>query len=458
MKGIRDLLMNILGNLSDAAAIINHTGSILYANGAFGDRFSLSEHARLPNSPLVPLLGGDARALNEGLAKRELALFQGHETCTMNVYLLDTPRGGERQYLLLPRHDMNNDLLKTPGLTARPDVKSDHDKFPIEELSPEFKGLVGEDVSFRRALLIAQKAAKSDLPVLILGESGTGKEIVAQAIHRTSRRSNKQLVDVNCAAIPDTLIESELFGYEKGAFTGARTEGRSGYFEVAHGGTLLMDEIGDASLQSQSKLLRVLEDGCFKRVGGSRNVKVDVRIISSTNKDLRKNIVEKTFREDLFYRLNTFTIQLPSLRERVRDIPLLINHFLALNTENDRRSLKFHSSAMDILQAYHWPGNVRELKGVVNYAVNMSSRSIIDPGALPSFLFPQWTYPPEETDAEEPVSADRQSVQLMDAVQQVEREIMKDALEKSVNRTAAIKRLGISRRTFYIKIKQYGLG
>ena len=168
------------------------------------------------------------------------------------------------------------------------------------EILPEFRRLIGEDMRFKRALLLAQRAARSDQPVLILGESGTGKEILARAIHGTSHRHNKQLVDVNCAAIPDTLIESELFGYERGAFTGARAEGRTGYFDEAHGGTILLDEIGDASLQIQSKLLRVIEEGTFKRVGGNRNVRVDVRLISSTNKDLGKLVEDEKFRLDLF--------------------------------------------------------------------------------------------------------------------------------------------------------------
>jgi len=195
-----------------------------------------------------------------------------------------------------------------------------------------------------------------------MGESGTGKEIVARAIHETSRRQDRKLVDVNCAAIPDNLIESELFGYDRGAFTGARKEGRHGYFDLAHEGTIFLDEIGDSSLQTQSKLLRVLETGCFKRVGGNSNIVVDVRIISATNQDLRKHIADKTFREDLYYRLNTFTIELPPLRARKSDIPLLVAHFLAA-TEGEQREMRFLPCTMEILQAYDWPGNVRELRG-----------------------------------------------------------------------------------------------
>jgi transcriptional regulator with PAS, ATPase and Fis domain len=455
MTSIRELLMTILDNLSDAAAIVNQAGVVLYANKAFKIRFRLDEDAIRPAQSLLLDIG---IALGKDvLPLRELFLSGKDELCAMNVYLLDTPRKKEHHYLLLPKQDLNRNGDKASDLPIPVNAQIREAKIQEDVLSPEFKALVGEDASFKRALFIAQKAAKADLPVLILGESGTGKEIVAQAIHRTSRRSNKPLVDVNCAAIPDSLIESELFGYERGAFTGARAEGRTGYFEVAHGGTLLMDEIGDASLQSQSKLLRVLEDGCFKKVGGNRNVKVDVRIISSTNKDLRKNIAEKTFREDLFYRLNTFSIQLPPLRDRARDIPLLVDYFLAASEYSEHRHRKFLPSCMEILCAYHWPGNVRELKGVVNYAVNMSSGPTIDPSALPSFLYTHPVLPETEDTTNPAVSLSSQSDHLSKIIESVEKDLIKDALAKSANRTEAIKRLGISRRTFYMKLRQYGL-
>jgi transcriptional regulator with PAS, ATPase and Fis domain len=334
---------------------------------------------------------------------------------------------------------------------------TDEEKLKTEKLGPEFNQLIGQNIQFRKALYIAQRAAKSDISLLIIGESGTGKEILASAIHKASRRSGKPLIDVNCAAIPDSLIESELFGYEKGAFTGARTEGRKGYFDEAHEGTILLDEIGDASLQTQSKLLRVLESGSFKRVGGSKNIKVDVRVISSTNKDLTELIREKLFREDLYFRLNAFTIYLPPLRERREDIGLLVEHFLLLNSGNEGRNLKFLRASMDILQAYDWPGNVRELKGVVDYAVNMSTGSIIDPGALPNFLFAPdalYTGGSGSSPAISDISGDRT---LAGILRQVEKDLIKDTLENSSNKTEAIKKLGISRRAFYLKIREYGL-
>ncbi len=318
-----------------------------------------------------------------------------------------------------------------------------------------FDELIGTDETFRRALVSAGRAAQSDISVLIIGESGTGKEILARAIHQASRRKDKQLVDVNCAAIPDSLIESELFGYEKGAFTGARTEGRKGYFDEAHEGTILLDEIGDSSLSVQAKLLRVLESGTFKRVGGTKNIRVDVRVISSTNQDMADLIGRKKFREDLFFRLNTFTLTLPPLRERRGDIDLLVEHFLKASGAAQKQKYRFSPEALALLHAYHWPGNVRELKGVVSYAVNMTQSPVIDAGSLPNFLFSDSI----NRDGPPPSVAENgpPSFNLTQAVRDLERRLISEALAASPNRSEAIRSLGISRRTFYLKLKEYGL-
>jgi len=429
-----DRFLQFFNYASDAVALINTKGDLLYRNEKFIQTFPDAENSgkiwqkiweRIPQKAHYPI---------------SITLPEGREIIVYKVY--NKAVGKNPNYFLLIKDQGQNE----EGMAA----DKEEDPFP-DELEPEFRALVGEDPHFRRALFIAQRAAKSDLPVLIMGESGTGKEILARAIHRTSRRCDKELVDVNCAAIPDSLIESELFGYERGAFTGARKEGRIGYFDLAHGGTIFLDEIGDASLQAQSKLLRVLEDGCFKRVGGNKNVTVDVRIISATNQDLRKLIAEKTFREDLYYRLNTFTIELPPLRERKGDIPLLVEHFLA-QCEGDQKRMRFLPSTMEILLAYDWPGNVRELKGVVNYAVNMSPSRLVTPQALPRFLFSP-TSTPHQQESKEITGGDS----LPGVLREVERALIKEALERSPNKSAAIRRLGISRRTFYQKLKEYHL-
>ncbi len=350
-----------------------------------------------------------------------------------------------------------NDNQKTDGVKPKAgNPQSVEEAFRTEKLGAAFDELIGANIAFRKALVTAQRAAKSDISVLIIGESGTGKEILARAIHQTSDRRDQPLVDVNCAAIPDSLIESELFGYEKGAFTGARTEGRKGYFDEAHEGTILLDEIGDSSLSVQAKLLRVLESGIFKRVGGTKNIKVNVRIISSTNQDLAGLIELKKFRDDLFFRLNAFTIQLPPLRERREDIGLLIDYFLKLNGGGEKHKYRFSPDVLKVLYAYHWPGNVRELKGVVSYAVNMTQSPVIDPDSLPNFLFVGKTA--QDRLAVQAVGAAQVSRNLTEAVKSLERKLIGEVLATAPNKSEAIKTLGISRRTFYLKLKEYGLG
>ena len=327
-----------------------------------------------------------------------------------------------------------------------------------QKLSPVFSEVVGEDPHLKTVLLTAQKAAKSDFPVLISGESGTGKEILARTIHRASHRCKKNFVDINCAAIPDQLIDSELFGYEKGAFTGATPGGRHGLFYEAHQGTLFFDEISDASLQTQAKLLRVLHEGYFKRIGGTKNIEVDVRIISATNKDLTQLIHERRFREDLIYRLNTISIHLPSLRERPIDIPLLTNFFLMQHAKQQNRNIEFSAGCLEVLESYHWPGNVRELKGVIDYIVTMLSGSLITEDCFPDFLLSGETQRREHNETRlNHFRTNQDSGLLSTIVRNAEKEAIKEVLQRAKNRSEAIKILGISRRTFYTKIKCYNL-
>jgi len=325
------------------------------------------------------------------------------------------------------------------------------------KLYPAFAKLKGEDLNFRRALATAQKAAGTDLPVLILGESGTGKELLARAIHQASDRREYQFVDINCAALPDELIESELFGYEGGSFTGAITKGRHGLFQNAHRGTFFMDEIGDTSLRTQAKILRVLEQGSFKRVGGRQNIQVDVRIVSATNKDLTDLILEGCFREDLLYRLNTIPITLPPLRERGDDILLLLDYFLKKYMKRKNPRVKFSHNSLEILGSYSWPGNVRELRSVVDYAVTMAPSTFITPDYLPSFLFPAKAHDMKENRSLSSIIPNQKTFNLPTVVKDVERNLIKNVLLESENRSKAIRLLGISRRTFYKKIKEYGL-
>jgi len=235
--------------------------------------------------------------------------------------------------------------------------------------------VVGTSLSFRKVVDLLKAVAATDTTVLLLGETGTGKEVLAQALHDLSLRSHKPFIRVNCAALPSGLIESELFGHERGAFTGAQIR-RAGRFELAHTGTLFLDEIGEMPLETQAKLLRVLQDGMVDRVGGTQPVAVDVRLVAATNADLQAAVRQGTFRADMFYRLHISPIALPPLRDRRKDIPLLAQHFLAqIGGKLKRAHLTFESQSMARLLTYNWPGNVRELQNVIERAVILSGSS-----------------------------------------------------------------------------------
>jgi two-component system response regulator HydG len=243
--------------------------------------------------------------------------------------------------------------------------------------------MIGASPSFRRMLTLVEQVADSSATILIQGESGTGKELVARTIHERSGRRTGPFVAVNCAALPETLLESELFGYEKGAFTGAagRKEGR---FELANGGTLFLDEVGDLSLVTQPKILRVLQEGEFERLGGTRSLQVDVRIVAATNQDVAEMVKEKRFREDLYYRLNVITVRVPPLRERHEDVRVLAQHYLRVYAAKNGRKLEgFSNEALERLESYAWPGNVRELENLIERTVLLARKDRIDAEDLP---------------------------------------------------------------------------
>jgi DNA-binding NtrC family response regulator len=255
-------------------------------------------------------------------------------------------------------------------------------QYLVEEIRAERHSIVGDSPALRHVLQQIAQVAPTDSTVLVLGETGTGKELVARAIHETGARRERPLVKLNCAALPRELVESELFGHEKGAFTGALQQ-RRGRFEAADGGTLFLDEVGELPLEAQAKLLRVLQEREFERVGGSRTLRVDVRVIAATNRDLQAQVAAGRFRDDLFYRLNVFPIPLPALRERREDIPRLVQHFAAKTARKLGRELQgIAPSFMECARAYDWPGNIRELENLVERAMIMSRRPVLDGSAL----------------------------------------------------------------------------
>jgi len=308
-----------------------------------------------------------------------------------------------------------------------------------------FDNIVGLTPSAQQAYLLAAQVADSNASVLILGETGTGKEYIARAIHYQSQRAGGPFIKVSCAALPESLLESELFGHEKGAFTGAITR-RIGRFEMADGGTLFLDEIGDTTLSTQIKLLRVLQEKQFERVGGSETLTVDVRIIAATNKDLQKAIAAKEFREDLYYRLNVITINLPPLRERPEDIPRFVEHFVEKYAKETSKAIDgISSDAMAALQAYAWPGNIRELENCIERAVILcNGRTILRRHILLG------------SDSVPQVSS---STPRLRPLRDMERDHIRYVLnECGNNQTRAASILGIDRKTLRNKIREYGLG
>lgn len=308
----------------------------------------------------------------------------------------------------------------------------------------EFGHIVGNSSAMKRVYDQVSQVARSNTTVLLRGESGTGKELIANAIHYNSLRSKKPFVRVNCAALPETLIESELFGYEKGAFTGADSR-KKGRFELAEGGTLFLDEIGDLSPQTQIKLLRVLQEREFERVGGTETIKANVRIITATNKNLEEAIAEGTFREDLFYRLNVFTIFLPPLRERKSDILLLAESFVEkYEREHGKHIKRISTPAIDMLSSYHYPGNVRELENTIERAVLVCDGNVIHGHHLPPTL--------QTAEITNTVT----QVSLTAAVEALERDIIQDSLKTTRgNRGKAAKMLDTTERILCYKIKKY---
>ncbi len=306
--------------------------------------------------------------------------------------------------------------------------------------------MIGASPSWRRMLTLVEQTADSSATILIQGESGTGKELVARSIHERSARRNGPFIAVNCAALPETLLESELFGYEKGAFTGAagRKEGR---FELAHGGTLFLDEVGDLSLVTQPKILRVLQEGEFERLGGTRTLQVDVRIVAATNQDVAEMVKEKRFREDLYYRLNVITVRVPPLRERPEDIRVLAQHYLRVyGAKNGRKLEGFTGEAIDRLEAYAWPGNVRELENLIERSVLLARKDRIDAEDLPEEVMGV-KRPPRDAILE----------LIGTPLADIEQRLLDETLRiTGGNKTQAAKLLGIDVRTVARKLERRG--
>ncbi|MDE6734673.1 MAG: sigma-54 dependent transcriptional regulator [Desulfovibrio sp.] len=364
---------------------------------------------------------------------------------------VDALRIGAYDYLVKPLDfDLLHETLDQAIERSQHSVENRELRRQLTESSGS-QDIVGRSDALKRMLGFIETVAPTEATVLITGESGTGKELVARALHSSSARADKPLVTVNCAALTETLLESELFGHEKGAFTGADRR-REGRFVQANGGTLFLDEIGEMPLQLQAKLLRALQQGEIQRVGSDVPITVDVRVIAATNRNLLREAQEKRFREDLFFRLNVISIEVPALRQRGDDIPLLAAYFLQRFAERNRKSIKgFSPQALDSMRRYRWPGNVRELENAVERAVILCCGDLVTPAELPDTV----AHAPEPAEAPEP--QDAISLAGM-ALEDVERLAIEDTLRQTGdNKSEAARRLGITRATLHNKLRKYGL-
>ena len=341
-------------------------------------------------------------------------------------------------------------------LTVNRAVEHSRMKGEIKTLKKQIKqtcsSIIGENTGLRHVVAQIKRVAETQATVLIHGESGTGKELIAGALHHYSKRSDGPFVTVNCGAIPLTLMESELFGHEKGAFTDAK-ESRTGAFEQAHGGTVFLDEIGELHPDAQVKLLRIVEEKKITRIGGKKAITVDIRIVAATNRNLEEEVLNGRFRLDLMYRLNVFSVYLPPLRERKEDIPLLVDHFI--NKHNKAFNLTIRSitqPAMEKMMAYSWPGNVRDLENAIQSAMILSSSNIIQTEHLPVRI--------KGYEKNDPlIHPDTETGHFRESNAQFEKELIRETLIKcNHNRTLTAETLQISRKTLFNKMKRYGLG
>jgi len=383
------------------------------------------------------------RKAKERIPDIEVIMVTGHATVENAV---EAMQQGAATYLRKPvnleelratvRNTLEKQSLRRTNVELRRQL---HHRFG-------FEGLIGNNPKMLRLIETLKQIAPTDATVLIYGESGSGKELVARAIHNNSRRRNARFVALNCAAISEGILESELFGHEKGAFTGA-TSSRQGRFEYANGGTILLDEVGDMPLATQVKLLRVLEQNEIVRVGSNAPIHVDVRILAATHRRLEDLVKEGKFREDLYFRLKVVTVTIPPLRERKDDIPLLADHFMKeFARQHDKPISGISPQARQRLIQYDWPGNVRELRNCIEHMVVVTTDPILDLDDLPDHIVPGEVQP----------AAAPQLVGM--SLQEAERELIKNTLAAvHGNRVEAAKRLGIGERTLYRKIKEYGL-
>ncbi len=442
-----------LGTRESLRMILKNDYKVTLAKDAEEAFLKIEEHS--PDAILLDIILPDIDGLRvlERIKQKDPDSIVIMITATKTVRTaVEAMKLGAYDYITKPFDVDELRLTLSRALSAKA-LKEENKRLRIElDKSFSFENIIGKSKAMKEIFKIVQQVADTRSTVLIMGESGTGKELISRAIHYHSNRKNYPFVTINCAAIPETLIESELFGHERGAFTNA-IEKKLGRFELAHQGTLFLDEIGELSLTTQAKILRFLEEKEFTRVGGSKTIKVDVRLITATNRELTQLIKKGQFREDLFYRINVVPITLPPLRERKEDIPLLVDHFIKkFNEENNKNVRGVSKEALELMMNYDWPGNVRELENLIERSIALTSNEYIQPIELPS----SFTQVSKTNDLKESILTGKLS--FLKAEEEFEKEVILDALKRSnYVQSHAAELLGVSRRILKYKMDKLGI-
>lgn len=465
--------VGIFDNLHIGVALISDMMEILYCNAAFAGMYELPEDAH--GNRLVNLILPERKGVVEHLKQHKIVaclnqpqsgvycIFMGYPVYSGKLYKGTFIQVIPMAYGKATVNELLDSMRCLDMKTYAPDKKV-HEKSRNNGLTT-FDSIIGNSPQMKAMLSMGAKVAASNDPILIYGESGTGKELVAQALHMASLRSNEPFVCVNCAALPPDLMESELFGYEAGSFTGAKTSGMKGKFEEANNGTIFLDEIGEMPLAVQAKLLRVLESGEIQKIGHKGRLSSNFRLLAATNKNLLEMVHHGTFREDLYHRLNVFELVIPPLRDRGDDLFLLIRHFMEMSMGIERSlKIKLESDLVTALRQYSWPGNVRELKNIMTHALFLmdDSELVLGKRHLPPRF--QKTMHPTNGNfaAAAPVQAEpavqAEKIQYASGSEQQKRQLLQDALLRcQYNKVRVTKELGISRSKLYRDLKKHGL-
>ncbi len=444
----------ILWSIPDAIVVVDKEGTILFVNQAY---------TRIAHFPAEVVIGRKLQEITP--SAHTLRVLRTGEPIQCDSYYSDdlgvgvvmsaTPiaRNGELHGVVTVFRT-SKEMLDVYAAYRRANGLVDYYQQLLtteKERNGCFKALIGHDRTLGRIIAMSARVAETDTTVLITGENGVGKDVLAHSIHQASPRARQPFIVVNCAAIPDTLLESELFGFENGAFTGAARGGRPGKFELAEGGTIFLDEIGDMSSSMQAKILRVLQQKEIQKIGSNRIIRVNVRVIAATNRDLPRMVREGRFREDLLYRINVFPIQIPSLRQRKGDIPELAQWFLSQCSAEGARKMMIAPEAFETLERHDWPGNIRELRNAVERAVILCEGDLLLPE---HFGLPELAEPSPDPGPLREAAGERDG--LKDRIRDLERKAYDDALSScGGNKSKAMQKLGVSRRTFYKRLREF---